>query len=406
MMGKRKAFLYLTVLAILSTLIASCRETHVSEEEQAYGEQVYEEYEYVEELPSRDVRILLLKNVKEARIAIYSPYKFIQGSTILAGGNTLTKQLLRYNNGKFSIGGRGLGSGKIRIVTQKDGAIELNRIRYHGNLLLLPNVGHGKGSNKFSVIELTDIEEYLAGVIGSEMPSSWNYEALRAQAIIARTFALYQRNKHGDTPYHIDGLDLAYQGLKNEKKKLNVIVEETRGIVMLYNTEVFSAYFHSTCGGRTEDASLIFNQDSIPPLRGVKCGFCSASKYYNWQTVIKKTFIEKKLRTINPGIANIHTIQPAAIGPGNHSAMVKIRYTGGTKKMNANKFRLLMGSKNLRSTAFNAENKGRSIKFSGRGWGHGVGLCQYGAQGMAKKGYKWSEILKHYYPEIEIKRIY
>lgn len=397
-MDKKKAFLYLTVLVVLSTLTASCEDTFVPKEKYVH--------EYVEERPAQDIKVLLLKNVKEARLAIYSAYKFSQGNTVLAEGSSLPEQSLRYNSGKFSIGMKALGSGEMQIAVQSDGAVELNGVRYHGNLLLLPNLDQSKGSGKFSVIEITDIERYIAGVIGSEMPYYWNTEALRAQAIIARTFALYQRWKRGDAPYHIKGLGLAYQGLKKEKRGLNIIVEETRGMVLLYNNEVFPAYFHSTCGGRTEAANLIFNQDSIPPLSGVRCGFCNDSKYYNWETKIEKTFLEKKLRTMNPRIANIYTIQPVGIGPGKHSSMVQICYAGGTEEMNANEFRLLIGSTNLRSTAFNAEDSGRSIKFSGKGWGHGVGLCQYGAQGMAEKGYKWHEILEYYYPEAAIKKIY
>jgi stage II sporulation protein D len=399
-MDRKKEFLSLAVLVILSTLTASCEDTFVPKEKHV------REYEYVEERPAQDIRVLLLKNVKEARLAIHSAYKFSQGDTILVEGNVLPEQMLRYNNGEFSIGMEALGPGQIRIVAQTESAIELNGVRYRGNLLLRPNVDKGKGSSKFSVIEETDIERYIAGVIGSEMPYYWNTEALRAQAITARTFALYQRRKRGDAPYHTKSISLAYRGLKKEKRNLNVVVEETRGMVMLYGDQVFPAYFHSTCGGRTEDANLVFQQDGIPPLSGVKCGFCGASKYYRWETKIDKKVLEKKLRHVNPNITNIYKIQPVGVGPGNHSSMIQIRYSGGTKEMNANEFRLLIGSANLRSTAFSTEDRGRSIKFSGRGWGHGVGLCQYGAQGMAEKGYKWPEILEHYYPETEIKKIY
>lgn len=398
-MDKKIAFLYLTVFAVLSTLTTSCQEAPVSKEEHV-------DKKYVGERPVQDIKVLLLRNVKEARLAVYSPYKFFRNNAILAEGNILPEQLLRYSNEEFSIGETILGFGEIRIEAQSSGAIELNGVRYHGNLLLLPNFDQRKGSGKFSIIELTDVERYLAGVIGSEMPYYWNSEALRAQAITARTFALYQRKKRGDAPYHVEGLGLAYQGLRNEKRELNVIVEETRGMAMLYNKQLFPAFFHSTCGGRTEDANLIFHHESIPPLRGVRCGFCGASKYYNWETELEKTFLEKKLRFINPSIANIYTIQPVGIGPGSHSSMVQICYAGGTEEMNANEFRLLVGSENVRSTAFNTENRGPSIKFSGRGWGHGVGLCQFGAQGMAEKGYKWLEILKYYYPETEIEKIY
>lgn len=93
-------------------------------------------------------------------------------------------------------------------------------------------------------------------------------------------------------------------------------------------------------------------------------------------------------------------------GAGNHGSRVEIASANGSKEMNANDFRLMIGPNNLLSTSFQAKNNGKSITFTGKGWGHGVGLCQYGAQSMAEKGFKWAEILKYYYPKIELVRVY
>ncbi|HJO56361.1 MAG TPA: hypothetical protein QF423_06760, partial [Candidatus Scalindua sp.] len=94
------------------------------------------------------------------------------------------------------------------------------------------------------------------------------------------------------------------------------------------------------------------------------------------------------------------------IGPGGHCSTIKIEHTGGTKRVNANDFRLIIGPNNLRSTSFSIKNSGSTFVFEGRGWGHGVGLCQYGTQNMAKSGFRWYDILRYYYPEIDLVKIY
>ena len=175
---------------------------------------------------------------------------------------------------------------------------------------------------------------------------------------------------------------------------------------MVYNWELFPGYFHSTCGGHTEDINIVFNLRSIPPLSGVDCGYCNKSKYYNWRTNLKKDEIERKLNNAKFKVKKISRIVTEKTGPGGHPSTIKIEHSGGTKRVNANEFRLIVGPNNLRSTAFKVKNNGSSLTFAGSGWGHGVGLCQYGTQGMANSGFKWYDILKHYYPKIDLVKIY
>jgi len=348
------------------------------------------------------VRVLLINDAKDAQLAIRGSYQITGSLTnIIEQGQGLQNATISVTNSSIKIGNKNYDNSELRITSLRDGEIELNKVRYRGEIRILLQF-----NNKFSVINEIDLESFVAGVLGSEMMPSWNEEALRAQAVTARTYALYKKKKRRDEVYHLDMLELAYRGMAGETTRLNKIVQETKGVVMVYNWNIFPAYFHSTCGGHTEDSNHVFGKDSIPPLSGVVCNYCNNSKYSRWSTDINKSDIEKRLRESNIYVSNINTIKTLDPGVGNHGSRVEIISANGSKEMNANDFRLLVGPNYLYSTAFNSRNNGKSITFSGRGWGHGVGLCQYGAQAMAEKGFKWTAILEYYYPKINLVRVY
>ncbi len=348
------------------------------------------------------IRVLLANDVREARLAINGSYQITGSLTnIIDQGQDLIKSTVSVQNGGINIGNKHYNNSELRITSLRDGEIELNNIRYRGEFRILQQF-----NNKFSIIEEAPLESFVAGALGSEMPQTWNDEALRAQAVTIRTYAMYKTKMRRSEVYHLDMLDIAYRGKAGETARLNRLVQETKGIVMAYNGNVFPSYFHSTCGGHTEDIYHIFGKPSIPPLSGVSCNYCNNSKFSNWSIDISKADIEKKLREANIYVSNISTVKTTYPGAGNHGSRIELVSTDGTKEMNANDFRLLIGPNHLYSTAFHSKNNGKCITFSGRGWGHGVGLCQYGAETMAEKGFKWTDILKHYYPKIELVRMY
>ncbi|HHT9110170.1 MAG TPA: SpoIID/LytB domain-containing protein [Candidatus Brocadiaceae bacterium] len=348
------------------------------------------------------VRVLLVNNAREAHIAVYGSYQITGSLTnIIDQGQGLPKSAISINRYGINIGAKQYSNSEIRITSLRDGEIEVNNIRYRGEIKILQQV-----SNRFSVIEEVKLENFVAGVLGSEMPHSWNDEALRAQAVVIRTYAMYKRKEKRDDIYHLDMLDLAYRGMAGETPRINKLVQDTVGMVMAYNWNIFPAYFHSTCGGHTEDIHQVFGKESIPPLRGVVCKYCANTKYSNWRVEMNKSDIEKRLREANISVSNIQTVNAIDQGTGIHGAIVEIIAADGGREINANDFRLLVGANNLYSTSFSAKSNGRSIAFSGRGYGHGVGLCQYGAQNMALKGFQWTDIVKYYYPEMELLRVY
>lgn len=348
------------------------------------------------------MRVLLINDVQEAQVSVHGCYQ-ITGSlmNIIDQGQGLQKAKISVTNGGINIGNKRYDTSELRIASRQDGDIELNNLRYRGEIRILQQF-----NNKFSVIEEIDLESFIAGVLGSEMPQTWNEDALRAQAVTARTYAMYKKKIRRDEIYHLEMIELAYRGMASETPRLNKIIRETKGVIMVYNWNIFPAYFHSTCGGHTEDIHHVFGKDSIPPLTGVVCNYCNNSKHSSWSKDISKSDIEKKLREANICVSNISAVKVINPGAGNHGSRVEIASLAGNKEMNANDFRLLVGPNILLSTAFNSRSNGKCITFSGRGWGHGVGLCQYGAQAMAEKGSPWTAILKYYYPEIELVRIY
>ncbi len=348
------------------------------------------------------VRVLLINDARGVQLAINGCYQITGSLTnIIDQGQGLQKSEISATNIGINIGNKQYNNSELRIAGTQDGDIEVNNTRYRGEIRIVKQT-----NNKFSVIEEVDLESFVAGVLGSEMPSTWNEDALRAQAVTARTYAMYKKKVRRDEVYHLDMLEMAYRGMAGETARLNRIVRETKGVVMMYNWNLFPALFHSTCGGHTEDIHHVFGKDSIPPLSGVVCTYCNNSKHTSWSKNISKSEIEKKLRDANIHVSNISAVKAVDPGAGNHGSMVEIASANGSKEMNANEFRLLVGPNNLLSTAFDSRNNGSSITFSGRGWGHGVGLCQYGAQAMAEKGSAWEDILKYYYPKIELVRVY
>lgn len=398
------AFWGLVFVFFSIALLVSCLSTGNN------AETVYKYDNYLTTPP--DIRVLLHENIKEIQIEINQPYSIsdFKSNEILANRTNLTKSVMYLKSGDFRI--RPLTSDASRSfvkangivsisISTNDGFVELNKSRYCGKLILVP-----KDNDRFSILEEIGIEEYLPGVVEGEMPIKWKDDALQAQAIAARTYVIYQRKIKSNALYHINKQDLAYKGSYMIQTKAKEIVNKSRGTVMVYDWKLFPGYFHSTCGGHTEDINLVFNLKSIPPLSGVDCGYCNKSRHYRWKKKLGKIEIENRLNATKSKVNKIRSITAEKIGPGGHCSTIRIEHAGGTKRVNANDFRLIVGSNDLRSTAFRIKNNGSSFIFEGSGWGHGVGLCQYGTQGMAKSGFKWYDILRHYYPEIDLVKIY
>ncbi|MDP3789265.1 MAG: SpoIID/LytB domain-containing protein [Candidatus Omnitrophota bacterium] len=252
---------------------------------------------------------------------------------------------------------------------------------------------------KLLIINHLDVEDYISGVLYHEVSHLWPMEALKAQAIASRTFAVYKTIESIGKDYDLtsDIYSQVYGGRTSEKYRTNRAVRETAGKILVYKDKVLPAYFHATCGGHTEDASLLWNAD-LPPLKGRPCNYCSQSPHFKWVATMPLAEIERKLDAGGYKVKDIRDITIPSRDTSGRVVIVNVISSLGTEKIPANKFRLALDPNRLRSTNFEISVRGRTVIFNGRGWGHGVGMCQWGVYYMSKKGFLCDKILQFYYP--------
>lgn len=248
-----------------------------------------------------------------------------------------------------------------------------------------------------SVLEL-ELEDYLIGVVASEMSASFNMEALKAQAIISRTYTLKSieigRRLTDDvsTQTYKDNSELKEMwGSSYEKyySKVRDAVLSTDGLAIYYNNKYIDAVFHSTSNGKTEDASYVW-KNSVPYLKSVDSHWdIDSSSYLRSE--------EKDLDNVL-NILGVNSNSFDIVSRDDSGRVLEIKV--GDKSYSGVEFRNLLG---LRSADFDIEIMENKLKITTRGYGHGVGLSQYGANGMAKAGYNFTDIIKHYYSGVEIK---
>jgi stage II sporulation protein D len=250
------------------------------------------------------------------------------------------------------------------------------------------------------------VDEYVSGVLYHEVAPWWPMEALRAQAIVARTFALYQAkvNAHKDYDLVSTAYSQVYGGRTSERGRTSKAVRLTKNKVLTYKNKIFPTFYHATCAGHTENAANLWNIN-IPPLRGRECRFCQRSPHFKWKKNISLKGIEEALEKANFKVGLIKSIKVLDRDISKRITDLEITSTRGRIKVDANHFRLAVGPNLIKSTNFTVEIKRREAYFSGLGWGHGVGMCQWGAFFMAKKRFNAEQILGYYYPESRLRNI-
>ena len=266
-------------------------------------------------------------------------------------------------------------------------------------------------------IEEISIDEYLYGVVSAEMPANFELEALKAQAVAARTYTIYQisnnKGKHRDADICDDSTCCqawiskenrlnrwSEQERNNNWKKIVLAVNDTAGKIITYNNEVINAFFHSNSGGKTELASNVWNSGkNLPYLQSVETSGEDGYSQYSSEVIISKTDLLEKLKKEYPDIRiNFDEKESIKIIDYTESGRVRTVKFGNTE-IAGTKVRSIIG---LKSTNFSIKIDGDNIIFSVTGYGHGVGMSQTGADCMAKQGKKYEEILKHFYTGVEI----
>jgi stage II sporulation protein D len=251
-----------------------------------------------------------------------------------------------------------------------------------------------------AVVNEVPLEEYLVGVLIAETGDRWPADALRAQAIAARTYAAYHRRIAAGKPYHLvaSTAHQQYAGLAPALSPARGAVLETAGQVLRWEGELFPAFYHTESGGYTEDPRTVFAARNMPALRPVVCPFSAGSPHYYWTLDLPLADLTDRLRRGGVDVGRVTAIEVAERTLSLRATAVTVRGTRGAARLRGNDFRRLVGYDALKSTLFAVAVDGERASFAGRGYGHGVGLCQWGARAMAEQGYTAAQILEFYYP--------
>lgn len=253
------------------------------------------------------------------------------------------------------------------------------------------------------VVNRVHLEEYVEGVVGSEVNPAWHEELLKTQAVAARTYVLHKKRENEERPFDVYAgvQDQVYAGRRRVNDAVRRAVEATRGQVITYERRPIFAAYSSTAAGPTEDAVNVWAKE-FPYLRGVECPFDQESPRYEWHVAVPFDVIESRLREEGYAIGRLATLTPYSMTKAGRVNEVRMLHSGGELIVTGQDFRRILGYATLFSTQFSIDRIEREVAFSGKGAGHGVGLCQWGAKEMAELGYRYQSILHYYYPGTEI----
>lgn len=327
------------------------------------------------------------------------------------------------------------------MISSPAGFIRVNGHRLRGSLHII------KTSRGCDLVNQLDIEKYLEGLVNAEFSSKWNPEAVKAQIIAARSYALNQvlhrRSQGGEVAFDLEAdiRDQVYRGTKDEDYRSARLVRESKGLVLAPQKGAgvpLKAYYHSTCGGKTELPQEVWGDENPNYRQRVNCPYCQESPSFSWSNDFKSAELALNLRKnmlssnesqfealtknwpINwrPVIArgdlmriktqsnkhsgridSLETIWKLTSSKGRDIRILKLDLPATT-------FRNWMGTKNIKSTDFKVTRKRRTFHFTGNGFGHGVGLCQWGAKKMGEEGKTHQEILQFYYPTTRLTRLW
>lgn len=308
---------------------------------------------------------------------------------------------IRPSGASISVAGQQLSS-PVKLLTAKTGdRMRLGGHLYRGDIVLV-----NSGGGKLDIIEALSIEDYLCGVLPEEMSADWPLEALKAQAVASRTYALKQINPALD--YDItNGVETqVYKGSAAPAKRVLEAVNATKGEVLKYKGKLVTAFFHACCGGHTASVSSAWGEDQIKPLGGVSDPYCKPSTHYSWQLIIPARDMLNFVQQQGSAALRIKSLKVYKRDRNGRAMSLRFTTDQGALEVLTKDLRKQFGTFDFRSTYITDISLAKNgYRFSGRGWGHGVGMCQDGAKFMAIGGKNYRKILKHYYPGASIEAL-
>ena len=312
------------------------------------------------------------------------------------------------------IGAREFAAPRLEIVPETAPALWVDDHQYRGLLRIDRREG-----NTLVAVNVVPLEEYVASVVDSEMPAAFSTEARMAQAIVARTYALYQMKMAGSgsvmdvsaSTRSQKYLGFQYRSdagrlLAGESADSRSIVAATRGMVCTYRGQLFCTYYCAACGGSTLQGTEFF-PDAAPPLKSVPCNWCQPAPLYRWTAEIARGDLQSDLQKFirqrdGAELGRLQTVRSAGLSLPGRMPQFDVRDARRSYRLTGAEIRRATGSRGLSGPNFTLEDAGQKFRFSGRGFGHGVGLCQWGARGLAMSGRTRFQIIDYYYPGAQV----
>lgn len=346
------------------------------------------------------VRVLVTERRTAVQLTVKGGWvlRALPSGAAVAQGTALSAKLTPVPGG-FRIGDRVVQATGLMLEPKAERDVYLDKSRFRGHLRFYRDSG-----NLLFAVNHLDIEGYLYGVLHHEVGTWWPMPALEAQAIAARTYALYEMHTSKSQLYDLKSgtASQVYGGSTTERYRTKKAVDRTRGQVLAYEGKIFPAYFHATCAGRTAAANELWDI-SLPPLAGgVQCSYCRISPHYYWRASVPFSEIEQKLKASGRTVGQLLSVELVTRTPSFRVGRIKFTGNAGEAVVAAKDFRVWIGGDRLKSTSFTVECKDDTAHFKGKGWGHGVGLCQWGTLGQSLLGRQADDILQFYYPSATI----
>ena len=341
-------------------------------------------------IPAETIRIAILKNALSVTV---------DGDGIIAtrenGAAVALTPPVMIKLGKNSIIVDGIAY--RRLTFSASSAVYVNGKPYRGVAEASP------GEKGVLVVNELQLEEYLVGLINCEISSAWPIEAVKAQAVIARTYALNRKQARSTSFYHLESsvIDQVYDGCEIEDSRARRGVSDTAGKVLSYHGAVIQAFYHSNCGGGTEASENVWGK-RLPYLAGVDCRYCLTSTSSAWDLKIALPELEDRLKAAGYKVSGVTDIRPGARNNRGRLKHVVVVSSRSELALTGDQFRKAIGYSTIKSTNFTVRVEKGEAGFSGLGNGHGVGLCQWGTKQRALDGFGYDEILSYYYPGTDL----
>ncbi len=344
------------------------------------------------------VRVAILQEIPSVRVTVLAPCRLRDLATgaVIGEWPSLKWQQVRAVNPGLKVASIQTESSAVLLETTGDAILRIDARPYRGSLIFARTP-----AGRLTVINRLGLEEYLVGALASEVGADWPMEALKAHAIVSRTMVAHRIWIQKQSPFDVtaDTSTHLYYGAASERERTKAAVEATLGQVLAYQGELLSATFHANCGGHTEDASELWQVKGDPaPLKGRTDPYCQDLKHFRWKTTMPMRGFMEALGQAGKGTGTLQSCEILGRNASGRIRSIRLTGTAGSAVFSGRDFRKRLGSNRLRSLNFTTTLSSRGVTFDGFGWGHGVGLCQWGAYGMARQGKRMEEILGFYFP--------